>query len=483
MCSIAGKVSWATPAEATAQKAREELLTTIFTRSEERGRDSWGIVTPTFSMHEVGAFTDYHKSIPNLGTAPGWLLANFRAEPTTEYIEDKTVEDIQPFIFNGWAVAHNGTLANDKELYEKYHLPKAETTIDSAVIPRLINSAFDSKASLAEVATFLYQELKGSYALAIAHQSRPKELLLMCNYKPLFVTSKNALFLTDVYFASLPEYFDAGDVARRLSERRNVVEIPAFHAMVIEPKLMGLEPTLIDLREEERAKNRVLQSRKKRVLVVASGGLDSTVAATWAVDQGWDVALLHFEYHCRAEAKEIEAIEAIAKRLGCKLIQIPTNIFTEVIGGSSLTTDLDKEITRGDVGVEYAHEWVPARNLIMLSIATGVAEAHGYDAIILGNNLEESGAYPDNEMMFIRKLNAVMPYAVNVDKRVEILMPVGNLMKHEIVKLGMEIDAPLDLCWSCYEAGDIHCGSCGPCTMRKTAFAMNKIADVIPYSE
>ena len=56
-------------------------------------------------------------------------------------------------------------------------------------------------------------------------------------------------------------------------------------------------------------------------------------------------------------------------------------------------------------------------------------------------------------------------------------------MKWEIVKLGLEVNAPLDLCWSCYEAGELHCGHCGPCFMRRTAFEINGVPEVIKYAD
>ncbi len=78
-------------------------------------------------------------------------------------------------------------------------------------------------------------------------------------------------------------------------------------------------------------------------------------------------------------------------------------------------------------------------------------------------------------MEFIRLLNKVMPYAVGPNKHVELLMPVGgHLVKHEIVKLGLEVGAPLHLTWSCYDnGGERHCGRCGPCYMRRWAFRIN----------
>jgi 7-cyano-7-deazaguanine synthase len=141
----------------------------------------------------------------------------------------------------------------------------------------------------------------------------------------------------------------------------------------------------------------------------------------------------------------------------------------------------DSNIAGGEEGAEFAHEWVPARNIVMLSIATAYAEAKGFDYIVLGNNLEEAGAYPDNEPEFINRFNDLLPFAVGDGKRVRVVMPVGNLMKHEIVDLGHRLGAPLDLTWSCYRAGDKHCGTCGPCFMRRTAFEINNLEEVIEY--
>ena len=138
-------------------------------------------------------------------------------------------------------------------------------------------------------------------------------------------------------------------------------------------------------------------------------------------------------------------------------------------------------VAGGEAGAEFASEWVPARNLVMLSIATAYAEARGITTIILGNNLEESGSYPDNEPEFINKFNELLPFAVGANKQVEVLMPVGNLMKHEIVKLGHDIGAPMYLTWSCYRAGKKHCGACGPCYMRRIAHEMNNIPETISY--
>jgi len=111
------------------------------------------------------------------------------------------------------------------------------------------------------------------------------------------------------------------------------------------------------------------------------------------------------------------------------------------------------------------------------------AEKNNFDVIMLGNNLEEENSYSDNCQEFIRKFGELIPNSVNLNKKIEIAEPVGNLMKHEIVKLGLEINAPLHLSWSCYEGKEVRCGTCGPCNLRKKAFAMNDRLDLVPYSD
>jgi 7-cyano-7-deazaguanine synthase len=115
----------------------------------------------------------------------------------------------------------------------------------------------------------------------------------------------------------------------------------------------------------------------------------------------------------------------------------------------------------------------------MLANAVAYAEANNHDVIALGNNLEESGAYPDNEEEFTHLLDGVLDYAVQEGRQVRLVAPVGHLMKHEIVRLGVDINAPLDLTWSCYKDGDKHCGECGPCFMRRTAFERNGLTDPV----
>jgi len=170
----------------------------------------------------------------------------------------------------------------------------------------------------------------------------------------------------------------------------------------------------------------------------------------------------------------VETIKAIGKHLGAPVIFQAIN-YESMVGESPLLTK--GKIQDGIVGAEFASEWVPARNLLMLSHATAYAEANGYSTIVLGNNLEEAGAYPDNEEEFTHLFSAVLDYAVADGVSVRIETAVGNLMKHEIVRLGNHLGVPYELTWSCYRGGEEHCGKCGPCFMRYTAFERNGLRD------
>jgi 7-cyano-7-deazaguanine synthase len=467
MCAIGGVL--ATPK--TNYSQMQNVFHEMLCRGTTRGRDSAGY---TIKAHEK--FLSMHSteklSFSMMKVAFGQLkwdsaIFNNRAEPTTEYVADKSEEDIQPFVNENFAIAHNGTIANDKALNAKYNITPP-TKIDSySILSVLENECKDFKfEDVEDIGQKIHSNIVGSYALAIV-KKQEEGLLLVTNYKPLYIAYnlKNHFWA----FASMPEMF--GIIGYTSFDTWNIKVIPPYTITRLTSAGIINQVELLD-------------PKRKNALVVCSGGLDSTVAATWAIKEFENVELMHFLYGCRAEENEIDAIQRIAYALKCKYTFRNVNSLFRDIGGSRLTrTTPYDDLARGDEGVEFAYEWVPARNLIMLSIATGYAESRGYDTIILGNNLEESGAYPDNEPEFIRLLNNVMPYAVNANKQVRIEQPVGNLMKHEIVKLGTKLNAPLDKTWSCYEEGKVHCGTCGPCRMRKVAYEINGLKDPITYKE
>jgi 7-cyano-7-deazaguanine synthase len=357
-------------------------------------------------------------------------IGNWRAIPTTEYAKGK----FQPY--NG--LVHNGTISNDAEL-GKHHADE----IDSEVLSRVVWR--DDVGALAKS----LGKVKGSYAMGCV---TPYTLFLACNYKPIHYAVLDGTF----YFSSMERHFDG-----ILPWGQRPVKMEPYTAM--------------DVVTRETVK--LPRQDGKRAAVIASAGLDSTVVATQLVREGYDVTLVHFRYGCRAETAESSRIGKIADALGCRYVFLPIDYTASK--GSSPLLQAGAEIAGGIEGAEYAHEWVPARNLVMLALTTAYAEANGIHVIALGNNLEEAGAYPDNEEQFTTEFDSLLNMATQEGYRVRVVSPVGNLMKHEIVKLGTEVGAPFEHTWSCYKGGDRHCGECGPCFMRKEAFERCGLKDPV----
>jgi 7-cyano-7-deazaguanine synthase len=425
-------------------------IDSIVALAAERGRDSVGVYTDGDVWRTVTK-----EPLPQLHCSHV-ALANNRAEPTTEWVEHKRPEDAQPYRGDGIVLVHNGTIANDAELAAQLGIERPN--IDTKVLVPLLAAYWDRTGP--GLARVLRERVVGSYALAV-YDEHSDVLHLASNYKPIYTEWRDGAWL----FASLDRFLPGWG-----SPRAAISKVPPYSVTTIDGKTGTLQRTALQP-----------SATTGRALVVCSGGLDSTVTAAVLQRDGYDVTLLHFGYRARATAPEAVAVAAVAERLGVPLLTVETDLFATAIGGSRLT-GTKEAVAEGEAGAELAHEWVPARNLIMLSIATGIAEARGIDTIALGNNLEESGAYPDNEQEFVHTFNAVLPNAVNLGRSVRVVEPVGNLMKHEIVRLGLDVGAPLDITWSCYEAGELHCGSCGPCYMRRRAFEMNGAAEVIEYA-
>jgi 7-cyano-7-deazaguanine synthase len=457
MCAIMGALVW----RATTYHLEEanRILTHIGNESFARGRDGWGAhihdsTGPNCYFKTTLKLVELLKNEKFFSTYKDWfavnMIGNFRAEPTTEYVAKKTLDDQQPYSLGKWNIVHNGTIANDKKLRTETY----PTKIDSAAIVEQLVTIGKMYNEIHAKQSFLkvISKLKGSYAILATHDDFPHLVLAACNYRPIwFVRQERGIF-----FASSRDYFPKYLIPEML---------PSYSCW-------SFEPDQIDRLDAPR-------DYGKKALVVCSGGMDSVVAAKMVQGDGYDVELIHFQYGSRAEGPEVKAVRQVAEYLDVPLHFVPMRIYDPI---DSPLLRADSKIAGGEAGAEFAHEWVPARNLVMLSMATAFAEARGIGTIVLGNNLEEAGAYPDNEPEFIDRFNDMLSFAVADGKRVRVIMPVGNKMKHEIVAIGNLVQAPLHLTWSCYRAGEIHCGTCGPCFMRRTAFEINSLPEVIQYA-
>lgn len=407
------------------------------------------------------------------------LLNNMRAEPTTnsEWIRNKGIDDTQPFINENSVVVHNGTISNDmifSNIFDTLGYINSDNTIEYLGGSSPIDSVVLLNSENAEQCKEnLRDKFIGSYAIAQYFQ-KDKELVLSTNYMLLYLCFDYDNEI--IYFASSKEGFLVSEMYRY-----EIYNVPPYSMVNLRLRFSFELNVLVSKYPSSIYPSKDINEKH---LIVCSGGLDSGTLLNHVVrEKGKEnVRILHFTYSCKAEERELSAIKKISKRLGVEYEVIDlSSIFKNVLS-SSLTNN--GNISEGDTGIEYAHEWVPARNLIMMSIAIGYAEKNNFTDLYLGANLDEASAYPDNTVDFLDKLNGLIPYSIQNGKQLRIRRPMVNLMKHEIVKMAIKECAPLDLMWSCYHDGKKHCGKCGPCTLRKLAFEKNYIEDIyISYGD
>ena len=226
-------------------------------------------------------------------------------------------------------------------------------------------------------------------------------------------------------------------------------------------------------------------SDKPKAVCVCSGGLDSTVSATIAKEEGYDLYMLHLNYGHRAEKSEIEATSRIASYLGAKEVKLIDLDFLKELGGSSLTdfsipVPVGEEIPKD----ETPSTWVPCRNLVFLSLASSYAEIIKAESLFVGFNAEEAESYPDNTEEFVDNFNAMLLNAVaSFTKPPKVKAPLVGMYKRDIARKGVEVKAPMNLTWSCYFDYDKHCGKCEACMHRKRGFSEAGIEDPTEYLE
>jgi 7-cyano-7-deazaguanine synthase len=211
----------------------------------------------------------------------------------------------------------------------------------------------------------------------------------------------------------------------------------------------------------------------KKAISVLSGGLDCTVA-TCVYDKDYEIHAITFNYGQKAFAQELKASKEICEKMGWKHEVIELDWLSE-ISNSTLNTDDDiPEVSLEDLddlskSSETAESvWVPARNTVFTSIALSYAESIGAEIIIVGWNGEEGTTFPDNSKEYLDKFNELI--GVGSPEKIRIEAPAIDLNKEEIVKLGVEVGAPMKLSYSCYKGEAEPCGVCESCMRRNRAF-------------
>lgn len=217
-------------------------------------------------------------------------------------------------------------------------------------------------------------------------------------------------------------------------------------------------------------------------VVVASGGLDSCVTAAIAA-RTHRLAMLHVQYLQRTESRELEAFHAVAAHLGCTFTRVISMDYIGDIGGSGLT---DTELNVPTTGVEEGQipiTYVPFRNANLFSAAVSWAEVIGASKVFVGINRMDSSGYPDCTPAFLAAFNGAVRAGTRPETDIEVVAPLMEMSKADIVRTGMKMGAPMEKSWSCYKNTDRACGVCDSCRLRLAGFKAAGIRDPIPYDE
>ena len=222
----------------------------------------------------------------------------------------------------------------------------------------------------------------------------------------------------------------------------------------------------------------------KKVVVILSGGMDSSLTAYIMKNRGYEIVSLHFSYGQRTEKKELQAFHDISNSLNVinrYTIQLP--FFKDIGIGTTSLIDRDMQINEKGVSTSsIPNSYVPFRNGIMLSIATAVAEKEGAEGIAIGVVEEDSSGYPDCRENFISTFEKSINLGTKQGK-FQIFRPLVNLHKSEIVREAIRYGVPLHLTWSCYQREDKACGVCDSCRLRLNGFKLVGVKDPIEYVE
>ena len=221
-------------------------------------------------------------------------------------------------------------------------------------------------------------------------------------------------------------------------------------------------------------------------VVLASGGLDSTVTAAVAKHEGWDLYLLTVVYGQRHQI-EASCAKQIAAWIGAKDHKV-VSLDLSAFGGSALVGDgtIPKNRSEQDRGKGIPVTYVPARNTVMLALAVGFAETVRAGSIFIGANILDYSGYPDCRPEFLQAFQEVARLGTKMGVEghaIEIKAPLLHLSKAEIIQRGLDLGVPFESTHSCYDPDEhgVACGQCDSCLIRLEGFKQAGLKDPIDY--
>ena len=222
-----------------------------------------------------------------------------------------------------------------------------------------------------------------------------------------------------------------------------------------------------------------------KILVLSSGGVDSTTCLAMAVKEvGAENVLALSVYYGQKHDKEIQAAKKVAEYYGVQRMELDLSV---IFAGSNCsllkqsTEDIPLESYAQQIeethGEKPVSTYVPFRNGLFLSSAASIALSHGCSKIMYGAHADDAAgaAYPDCSVDFVNAMNQAI--YLGSGNQLTIEAPFVSLTKADVVKKGLELGVPYELTWSCYEGGEKPCGKCGTCIDRQRAFELNGTID------
>jgi 7-cyano-7-deazaguanine synthase len=211
-----------------------------------------------------------------------------------------------------------------------------------------------------------------------------------------------------------------------------------------------------------------------RSIALVSGGLDSIVSLASAVKQRRVESVMFFDYGQRARESERVSSMSAANYYGLPFEDADIR-WLEALAPAGMQSSAASG--RGDREALTTLEdvWIPNRNGVFINIAAAYAERYRCDTIVTGFNREEAEEFPDNSREFVERVNRALEMSTRNHVRVESF--TIDLDKPAILRLGLELRAPLSIIWSCYRAGEHMCGRCASCARLRAALATLPAAD------
>lgn len=221
----------------------------------------------------------------------------------------------------------------------------------------------------------------------------------------------------------------------------------------------------------------------KKAIITLSGGLDSLVTLAVAINLEYELYALHINYMQNTQKKELEAYNNICDYYKIKndrrlVVDIS---YLAKIGGTALINNKEQteEVIQLDRTIPTTY--VPFRNGNILAIAASWAEVTNSEAIFIGTSEVDFSGYPDCRNVFLTAFENAINAGTTGATKIQILAPLTYMKKSDIVKLGTQLEAPLELSWSCYFEEEEACGECESCILRLNGFENTGIPDPIKY--